>query len=216
MNSAPRSPNSSRLNNQLPCRPDPGRRLAIYPSMPATLHQYALTSLAAVKQFADITTNADDDLLVQLINSATDLIERRCGRRFAKTTYAGELQDGDGSDELLLNQYPIAADEPVEVSIDGVALNPTEFQAYDQEGMLYRRARWPRGHRNVSIAYTAGYETIPADLAQAANEIVTLLYRRRKNLESSSEKVGEFSVSYNPLEESPLARQIISLYERNS
>jgi len=73
----------------------------------ATLDTYALTSMANVKEFLRITSSTDNDLITNLINRATDLIEKYCYRGFVKRSYTKERHDGNGETILLLQNYPI-------------------------------------------------------------------------------------------------------------
>jgi len=46
-------------------------------------------------------------LIERLIDRATDLIERYCGRKLASRAYSREIYYGSGSTKLLLEQYPV-------------------------------------------------------------------------------------------------------------
>ena len=74
-----------------------------------------LTNVEKVKQYlgkADSDTQ-DDDLIFELTKRVQDSIEHFCDRRFDARIYQ-EYYKGDGSNRLLLRQYPI-------ISISGVA-----------------------------------------------------------------------------------------------
>jgi len=70
---------------------------------------YALTSLSVVKTHLGISAGTWDALLGDIINKATDLIEKWCDRKLMSRTYTHERYDGDGSGILFLNEYPITA-----------------------------------------------------------------------------------------------------------
>ena len=65
-----------------------------------------LTTLANVKEFLGITSTDYDSLLSNLIVRATYSIEKFCQRVLRSDDYR-QFYDGDGSDELVLINYPV-------------------------------------------------------------------------------------------------------------
>ena len=62
----------------------------------------------------------------------------------------------------------------------------------DQQA-LYRAGGWPCGTRNVYVDYTAGFATIPDDLAQIALELVARAFYAREHDESiREERLGDY------------------------
>jgi hypothetical protein len=60
----------------------------------------------------------------------------------------------------------------------------------------YRLPCWPRGTGNIKVQYSAGYETIPADLSFAATTLVSRMVRSQPNgFLLSSESLGAYSYS---------------------
>ncbi len=187
--------------------------------MSKAIYSYALASLAAVKDALGITSSDDDNLLTRQINAVTDYIESYCGRRFKDTTYTDEYYDGDGETDLILKQFPIT--DTAEISITFVsddvetAVDNDDLEFYNDEGMIYY-PRWPRGRKNIKITYSAGYATIPADLAQACIELVATIHNRRKTGGAKSESIGDYSITYGDLEASPLAQKVIDFYRNQN
>ncbi len=68
----------------------------------------ALTSTANFKSYIGKSDSDDDTLIGALITRATDAIEAYTNRTLRSASYR-ERYDGDGSNELLLNQYPVTA-----------------------------------------------------------------------------------------------------------
>ena len=80
---------------------------------------YALTTLARVKDRLQITIDDNDAVLTRLINSATDFIERECGKsgldrfpndgHFVQKTYTNEVYSvmGKHQERLPLRNAPI-------------------------------------------------------------------------------------------------------------
>ena len=66
----------------------------------------ALTTLANFKTYAGITGTSDDTLISAMINRSTSAIQKYTGRDLVETTYR-EIQDWNGSSDVLTEQYPI-------------------------------------------------------------------------------------------------------------
>ena len=150
----------------------------------AVLLDYALCTLADVKESLgiDAGNSSQNNLIIRKINQATEMIEKYCGgRRFASTTYTDEEYDATNSDQLVLKNRPITAFTYLD-SRDGTT-NVSSWSAVDSE--LYFRdnnagvldltfnasGRWNR----YRVTYTAGYATIPADLAEACVTLASYL-----------------------------------------
>lgn len=149
----------------------------------ATLLSYALTTLADVKETLGIDSGntSKDNLLIRKINQATEMIERFTGRRFAQTTYTNEEYDATGIDQLILKQRPIITLSSFQNR--DTSLNENDWS--DIETTLYfpdmdagvvdlnfkASGRWNR----YRVTYTAGYATIPSDIAEAAATIAAYL-----------------------------------------
>lgn len=165
-----------------------------------TLVSYALTTLADVKEALGITDNTQDSLLTNLINRATDIIEKYCdGRRFASTDYTNEEYDGDGSHFLTLKNFPVSALTSVQrmtgdfTTPSWDTLDSSMYKYLDEEGQIYYTGGFSSGIRNYRASYTAGYTTIPNDLAQACITLVSYLKNQTKSVGMKSETLGEYS-----------------------
>jgi len=169
-----------------------------------TLVAYALVNLADTKETLGITDNIQDSLLTNLINRATDIIERYCnGRRFASTVYTNEEYDGKGSDYLNVKHYPITT----LTSIDGrsgdfsnpnwSSLDDALYKLIDDgtsgPGQIYYSGRFIKGVRNYRVSYTAGFATIPNDLQQACITLIAFLKNQTKSTGMKSETLGRYS-----------------------
>lgn len=130
------------------------------------------------------------------------MIERYTGRVFDSATYTDEAYDGNDSEFIVLNQYPVTALSAVKLKDD--AGNTTTYETTDYRyeaanGRLYRlgavRGRyvtdtfgatvnpefgvypcWPGGFQNILVTYTAGYSSMPADLQMAMYMLVDVLF----------------------------------------
>lgn len=141
-----------------------------------------LTTLDNVKGWLGLTNPSqtdDDALLSRLITAISQFVQNDCGRQFSLQDYS-EQRDGTGGRRLSLANYPISA--VTCLSIDGQLVPPGD--ATRTPGFFFRPTElllngyiFHRGLGNVSVAYTAGYETVPADLEQACIEQIAFRYR---------------------------------------
>lgn len=149
----------------------------------ASLLSYALTTVADVKELLDIPSSdtSKDNLIIRKINQATIMIERYTGRRFALTTYTDEEYNSTGTDQLVLRQRPIVSISSI--SSRDTSLNEADWDALDTEiffqdndsgivRLLFSTfGRWNR----YKVTYSAGYTTIPEDIAEAAAMLAAYL-----------------------------------------
>jgi hypothetical protein len=174
-----------------------------------SLNANALVTLNAAKAFIQPggMTAADDPRLEEVINRASSLIERWCGRPLAKGTHTKRLI-GPICPALFLMHTPIADSQPITVVLNGTALTVWRTEADGDPAamdvmlasscedpvftpdMLLRQAGWlPASSStpmpNVVVTYSggwalppgvAGYPTIPADLEEAAFEVVKKIW----------------------------------------
>jgi hypothetical protein len=90
------------------------------PTVQEKVYPYSLTTLERFKEREQITLNDNDRLLTRIINSATDFIERQCGKsglerypndgHFVQKTYTNEVYSVRGTKQeyLLLRNSPVA------------------------------------------------------------------------------------------------------------
>jgi hypothetical protein len=167
-----------------------------------SLVTYALVTVQNAKDFLGVSDNADDGRLEMYINMATDFIENYCQRRFKTGNYVDEVYSGDGSDSLVLKNYPITALTSIQKN---TAYNnssnwetvSTEDYFYDSlSGVVENIGRFTIGRNNFKITYAGGYTTIPYDLQYACMVIVEAMYRKKKSGGVISESLGDHSVTY--------------------
>lgn len=143
----------------------------------ASLLSYALTSLSDVKESLGIASGdtSKDNLIIRKINQATIAIENYCGRRFKETTYTNELYFGTNTNQLILRNRPITATQTFGLNIRDTSLNQNSFEAIDttlyfadaNSGVIDLDFRAIGQAGRYQVTYSAGYPTIPADLAEA-------------------------------------------------
>lgn len=132
-----------------------------------------LVTLAAVKAELGITTGDDDAILSDYIAMASAAAESYCRRVFALETVSETLRPERTVKAVVLARRPVTA--VASVTVAGVALTGAEWELDGPAGLLYRlyadeRTSWSA--EKVAVAYTAGYATIPADVARAVTMLV--------------------------------------------
>jgi len=91
-----------------------------------------------------------------------------------------------------------------------------DFVVYENEGIIHYPAKFPIGHNNVIVDYTAGYSSgdMPKDLQLAIKIMVKHMYQKRseESFSASAFKTGDYSV--NLLDMPSEVREILSKYKR--
>lgn len=156
------------------------------------------------------------DLIIEmLINKASSWIERMSGRHLGRQSYH-QWYKADGSQELVLDEYPIISIESIKE--DGRLVSPEmyDFGQTGHIGVVYRddgwlKAGWRSGlafdivalKRVIEVRYTAGYvlpkdateddpQTLPADLEGLVWDMVAQAYA---SLQNGSQGLSSFSIS---------------------
>lgn len=145
----------------------------------ADLLSYALCSLDDVKESLGISSGdtSRDNLIIRKINMATLFIESYCNlpldHHFKETTYTNEEYDGSGTTQLSLKMRPVTSitsfqRRDTSQNQDDWSDNETDLYFSDLNSgvidLLFNQGTY---YNNYRVTYTAGYSTIPADLAEA-------------------------------------------------
>jgi hypothetical protein len=164
-----------------------------------------LTAIADLKAWVVINNVADDTLLARLITAVSKRIVTYCSRAFAQAAYT-DAYDGKDTLALPFENFPVSAVSSL--TIDGTvipaspaptSLNPAVPGYRFSETMLSLIGcyRFTRGYQNVIVAYTAGYTTIPEDVAQACIEWCAVRYRERDRIGHRSKSIAGETVSFD-------------------
>lgn len=195
---------------------------------------YALTTRARAKTFLGITSTDDDTLIDTLIDAVTNFIENYCDRRFKLTTYTNEEYDGNGSQQMLLKQYPVATftqlgerDSPDNQS-SWTALDSEDYFVDLVTGIIdFINGLFKRLPKHYRATYQAGYnfdtagattlESVGAgDLEWAAWKLIQKIYNQRQgDPDITNESLGDYSVGYRAeLMEDTVLKSILDNYKR--
>lgn len=192
--------------------------------MPEIVVTYALTTKGRVKDRLIITGVNFDTIIERLISSATDFIERACNRRFKRTTYTNEVYQvrgaptQAGSKYIFLKQSPVSTLTALQYRA-GTITSPswTNFLANNFElvedgttGIIAVYGGVTSGINQVRATYDAGYlidfanagsatHTLPFDLSDLCERLVTKLYKRKESEGRQQEAYEGGSVSWKSL-----------------
>jgi hypothetical protein len=184
-----------------------------------------LTTLADVKAWLQTGQNpfpaTDDALLGRLITAASGFIQNWLQRQIISGDWI-EVRDGDGGQHLVFANFPVTA--VWSLSIDGLTIPPAPLingyaggygagYTFSPTELALRGFVFTRRAQNVAVTYTAGYATVPPDIAQACIELVCQRYRERSRIGEAAKALssGE-TVRFLPKDMSDSVKTALSPY----
>lgn len=171
----------------------------------ADIANNALTTLADVKESLGIPSGntSKDNLIIRKINQASLVISNYCERIFQRADYT-ELLSGSQTDEFTLAQRPVNDFTSLEYRNSNENLNDfitinSNYYFYDSSAGVLKlnfgaAGRWDRWR----ATYNAGYDTIPADLAEACASLAAFYVNNPdgSNIGVLLKQEGQRSVRY--------------------
>ena len=171
-----------------------------------------LWAIATVRTWMGITDGdvSQDDVLAQLADEASELIERHTKRKFVTRTIT-EIRDGDGGKYLYLHEYPVVTftsltvlRSPTDATPETVAT--TSYVVAKDRGVVYLHSdSLTVGTGNVTATFTCGYgaqdnTALPQDIVGVGKEIVKLLHVEKTTgaVAASSISVGNQTFVLRP------------------
>jgi len=185
----------------------------------------ALISLEEAKQFInkDLNDQTEDNKILQYINSASWYCNSFTHRKL-KARDLTEYYSGDGSNTLMVNNYPINSIASIYDDLDRAYGADTLIDSGDYVIMpttlafkvVYDGGVFMRGIRNIKITYNAGYSTIPWDLREACLELVGFYWMNteEKRFGILSINLGDGSVRIDTTQVPKSVMQILEYYKR--
>lgn len=177
-----------------------------------------LTTLAAVKAYAGITSTEMDAMLAAMITRASAAVENFLQTPVGEGPIEEVRHGHNGATMLLTGMSP---KNITLVEVDGKPIQPAStFEAAGwwlvRQMITLRGQVFCKGRENVRINYTAGYPPgqIPPDIEQAVIETVMTSYKRRDHIDVSSKSLAGETISYITAELTPSARSILASYRR--
>ncbi len=136
-----------------------------------------------VKNFLGIPSaaSADDILITTIITQIEAQIKEYCQRIFEAVNFT-EYYDGDGTDLLLLNNYPIVSitslyDDTKRVYGADTLIDSADIIIYKTNGCVRLDGHiFTKSEQNIKIIYRAGYGTGVGETAIPENLKLGLIY----------------------------------------
>jgi len=188
-----------------------------------------LCALADVKTYLGITNTNQDAVITSLITNASAMIESYCNRVFASANYT-ETRNGHGGYRMYAANAPITAVSAV--TVDGISVpsapaptgNGLGYGFVFDSDLIYIRPGVPysgqptafnKGIQNVTLAYTAGFTTIPSDVNQACVELVADKLAKQSRIDKKSETLGQQqTVSFDLSDMPPRVKTALAQWRR--
>jgi uncharacterized phiE125 gp8 family phage protein len=163
----------------------------------------ALTSVADVKEILGITGSTQDNIITRNINYATKIILNYCGVTSFNSTAYVEYYDGIGGIELVLRNKPVITMTSVEWRDEAgnnnsfTTLDAEDYFVDEQAGIIKALVNFGSSFHSWKITYTAGYATIPDDLAEACARMAAfMLENGTAGTSIKSKQEGQRKIEY--------------------
>lgn len=168
-----------------------------------------------VKNFLGIADNNSDALLANLATRAEKQLNSIVCLRF-DSHEVNEAFPGDGKNKFFPASLPFAFTDSHVIKIDGIAdLGEDDVNIYSDDGYIELKTKTFTTGKKCEVSYTAGFETVPEDVKQAAIEIAAFLFQRAKSVGIKSESDGPINITYETiqLEELPSVKVLVQKYK---
>lgn len=181
--------------------------------------EQSLVSLSDLKTYMGINVSTNDAVLLALLRSATDFVEKYTCRKFVYKRYTDTYYPEQNWDRLKLNNYPVDTIESV--VLDGITLDAASggYANYivEKEGYVRRLdgGVFPEAPFPTQVTYLAGFKPIPEDLRLAIMKIASADYNIRLQDGVLSEALGSYRVSYDKtsiLTQDSRIREVLNQY----
>ena len=186
---------------------------------PATL----LVTRQEAKDFLQLTVSTYDTLIDSLIEKASGLIESQAQRLFGENSYE-EIYCGNDSRSISLDHYPVidvdylSYDIDTENRITNDLVTPRDYFVRCEDGLLELADDffYKSEYRTIYVKYSAGYETIPADIKLACLNLISKKFMditdKRAGIQSKSSMNYQITYSQNDLSDSDV--KIVDKYRK--
>lgn len=177
----------------------------------------ALCSRTEVKEYLGMTgsTNDIDQLLKNLCDRISSVIETYCNRKFEQQTYIDFL-DSYGTDVIYPAHRPITSVsgiwESFHRSWDEDEIDPDNYYIVNESYIQRTDNIFISKPKTIKIIYTAGYSSIPLDVKHCAITEVARVYDRRKEVGVTNKTYADSSTSYSIDDLLPTTKLVLDRY----
>lgn len=132
----------------------------------ALLTEPVFATIAQVKSAAGVTVSTYDTDLQLIVDGVAAAMKSYMRRNVSLRRYTAERHSlAYSATDLVLDHRPVVS--VVEVRLDGATVSQADYEIDLERGVLYNASGWPSGRQHIQVDYTAGYATVPKDLANA-------------------------------------------------
>lgn len=185
--------------------------------MPEIVYTNAITTVDRIKQRLGIDNANLDPIILRLVNAVTDFVESYCNRKFKEQTISNEVHaiDGYGQEYVFLKNRPVTALTSLQYRSGSIAspvwnnMLAESFELVEdgKSGLIKVYGGMSKGLL-VRASYTAGFKidfanfgntslhTLPADLTDCAERLVTRLLKRREDEGKDHTSYQQSSIDY--------------------
>ena len=178
-----------------------------------------LTTLANVKQWLNLSTDTMDALLARLLLAVSAFIQgpEGIGYQVASQDYDLTL-DGRGGDVLALGAKPPLT-AVSSLVIDGTAIPAAASRTaagyrFSPSAVWVRGYIFTRGRGNVELACTRGWDATPADLEQAALELIGVRFKERDRIGQDSASMQGQNISFSTRDVPADVQRVLDSYKK--
>lgn len=182
-----------------------------------------------LKDWLGIAGSKDDALLASLITNVTAAMLNKMNRADVLSASYTEVRNGNGGSRLALKNFPVTAVTSLKINGAVIPASPDSIQAgyvFDQYqlSLIGSSFLWPGnspgssfgvGANNITVIYTAGYASLPADLKQACIDWCAFRYRQKSWIGQTSKHLGTGeTVSFSQKDMPDSVAAVIQQYSR--
>lgn len=168
-----------------------------------------------MKNYLNLSSSNSDTLLADMINSASAYIDNWTNRTFSTVSKTVSF-NGNGSNIQMLRDYPIVSVSSVVV--DGKSYIPSDGKSIgyvlDDYAIYLIGDKFNKGFVNVSITYTSGFASVPADIKQVAIELVAYKFKESERVGISTKTMAGEVISYDLKDIKEHVKNILNNYNR--
>ena len=163
----------------------------------------ALTTLAEVKRYLDVSVSTWDVVLAALQAAAEARVVSYVGKEIEEQTFT-EYHDGRGLSRLVLKNRPVGSITSIHDDLDrdyetADLVDSDDYTFYPDAGIVELDAgSFQDGIRNVKVVYVAGYSTVPADVEIAVWKLTAAYWNQMRQGADGigSERQADYQAAY--------------------
>ena len=185
----------------------------------AGVYTFNVAQAGLAVSLAYTTVMPADTLLARLITAVSEFIQgpEGIGYQVASQAYALVL-DGHGGDVLVLGAKPPLTAVAL-LSIDDVAILPAASRTaagyrFSPSAVWVQGYSFTRGRGNVELACTRGWAAVPADLEQAALELIGVRYKERDHIGQDSASMQGQNITFSTRDMPDSVKTVLRAYKK--